>query len=378
MSRRSTVSRRRALKLGAGVFGLATGATGSASALSTDLPTDVVRVNVGYTDDGALSAITSSASEVIYEFAFGAATVTLPEAAVGTLRATPGVEYVERDGRMEAIAQSLPWGVDRVDAEVAHDGGQTGNGADVAVIDTGIDGTHSDLSANLGDGRAFVLGISSPLWQDDNGHGTHVAGIADGVDNTEGVVGVSTEATLHAVKVLTAAGSGRTSDVAMGIQYTADQGWDVGNMSLGGSASSLLKDACEYAYSNGVLLVAAAGNSGSCSDCVGYPAAYDECVAVSATNRDDGLASFSSTGPEVEIAAPGANVESTYLGGTYQTLSGTSMASPHVAGAAGQLVANGYSNEEARSRLNSTAEDVGLPSNEQGNGLLDVPAALGL
>lgn len=360
------------------MVGLAAGATGSASALSTGLPTDVVRVNVGYADEGALSAITSLASEVVYEFDFGAATVNLPEAAIETLRARPDVEYVERDGRMEAIAQSLPWGVDRVDAEVAHEGGETGSGADVAIIDTGIDRTHPDLSANLGSGRGFLLGIGTPLWQDDNGHGTHVAGTADGVDNAEGVVGVSTEATLHAVKVLTAGGYGRNSDVAKGVEYVGQQGWDVGNMSLGGDSSQLLEDACAYAHDNGVLLVAAAGNAGSCSDCVGYPAAYDSCVAVSATNEGDGLASFSSTGPEVEIAAPGANVQSTYVGGTYQTLSGTSMASPHVAGAAGQLVANGYTNEEARSRLNSTAEDVGLSANEQGNGLLDVPAALGL
>ena len=378
MSRRSTVSRRGALKLGGAVAGLAAGAAGSASALSTGLPTDVVRVNVGYTDESALSAITSLASEVIYEFEFGAATVSLPEAAIGTLRSRDDVDYVERDGRIRAIAQSLPWGIDRIDAEVAHSGGEIGSGADVAIIDTGIDGTHPDLSANLGAGRSFVLGIASRLWQDDNGHGTHVAGIADSVDNSQGVVGVSTEATLHAVKVLTGAGYGRNSDVAKGVEYVGQQGWDVGNMSLGGESSQLLRDACEYARSNGVLIVAAAGNSGSCSDCVGYPAAYDACLAVSATNRDDGLASFSSTGPEVELAAPGANVNSTYLGGTYQSLSGTSMASPHVAGAAGQLAADGCTNEEARNRLTSTAEDLGLAANEQGNGLLDVPAALGL
>jgi subtilisin len=99
-------------------------------------------------------------------------------------------------------------------------------------------------------------------------------------------------------------------------------------------------------------------------------------IAVSSTTRNDGLSSFSSTGSKVDLAAPGSGIYSTYTGGGYETLSGTSMACPHVAGAAGQLMANGYSNTEARDQMNSTAEDIGLPSNEQGNGLLDVEAAV--
>lgn len=180
------------------------------------------------------------------------------------------------------------------------------------------------------------------------------------------------------MKVLTATGSGTTSDVAKGIEYTADQGWDVGSLSLGGGDSDTLREAVEYAASKGVLLVAAAGNDGPCTDCVGYPAAYDECIAVSSTNRSDELSEFSSTGPEVELAAPGSDVSSTYLGGTYSTLSGTSMTCPHVSGAGAQLVANGHTADEARRQLKRSAEDVGLSSNESGAGLLDVAAALGL
>ena len=219
-------------------------------------------------------------------------------------------------------------------------------------------------------------GTTSLDGDDDNGHGTHCAGIADAVDNSEGVVGVSTTATLHPVKVLSATGTGLTSDVAKGIEYTADQGWDVGSLSLGGGDSRTLAEACRYAYSKNVVLVAAAGNDGPCSDCVSYPAAYSECMAVSATSKDDSLAGFSSAGPEVELAAPGDEIYSTYLGG-YETLSGTSMACPHVSGAAAQVVADGTTdNDTVRSELKDAAEDIGLSSDEAGAGLLDVAAVL--
>ncbi|WP_254537156.1 S8 family peptidase [Halomarina litorea] len=321
--------------------------------------------------------------------------------AVEQLRRRRDVRYVEEDGTMHAIhgdagargprnggggdvgttaAQTLGWGVDRVDAEVAHANGATGASADVAVLDTGIDSDHPDLQGNLGAGKAFVKarGKYAEKWDDDNDHGTHCAGIADGIDNGEGVVGVSTAATLHAVKVLDKRGSGSFSDIAAGVQYVADQGWDVGSMSLGASSGSqTLKDACQYAVDRGVFLVAAAGNSGPCSDCVGYPAKYSTVVAVSSTAPGDSLSGFSSTGPEVELAAPGTDIYSTVPGG-YDTFSGTSMACPHVAGAAGLLMANGDSNTTARSQLGSTAEDIGLSANESGAGLLDVAAALGL
>jgi subtilisin len=338
---------------------------------------------VGITGYRAAEAARDRAASVGRTIRFGdlgqAVAGRFSDEAVERLRQRDDVRYVEDDGRMHAIGQRLPWGVDRVDADVLHDDGETGNGADVAIIDSGIDDDHPDLRGNLGAGTAYVdcsgADCGEP-WSDDHDHGTHCAGIADAVDNSDGVVGVSTEATLHAVKVLDDAGSGSFSDVAAGIEYVADQGWDVGSLSLGASSGSqTVKDACSYAYDNGVLLVAAAGNDGPCRDCVGYPAAYEECIAVSATDDDDDLVWYSSTGPEVELAAPGGDIYSTVIGG-YDTFSGTSMACPHVAGAGGHLMANGYSNTDARDRLEATAEDVGLSGNEQGAGLVDAEAAV--
>ncbi|MFW6017812.1 MAG: S8 family serine peptidase [Halapricum sp.] len=374
------ISRRRVLResiaAGAGALALS-GGVGSASASSDG------EYNVG-TDSPAAEEATERAAENIkraFDWGDGQRTFTgrFSEKAAQSLEKRPDVRYVEENGEMHALDQTLPWGVDRVDADVLHDEGETGDGADIAIIDTGIDDDHPDLQANVGAGKAFVECEGSNCnhpWSDDDDHGTHCAGIADAVDNSEGVVGVSTEATLHAVKVLDKNGSGSFSDVAAGIEYVADQGWDVGSLSLGASSGSqTVKDACQYAYDRGVLLVGSAGNDGPCSDCVGYPAAYEEVIAVTSTDSDDSLSNFSSTGPEVELAAPGGRIYSTVIDG-YDTFSGTSMSCPHVSGAGGQLMANGYTNTEARQQLRDRAEDIGLGDNEQGYGLLDAEAAV--
>ncbi|MCU4716641.1 S8 family serine peptidase [Halapricum hydrolyticum] len=374
ISRREVL--RESIAAGAGAFALGAG-VGSASASPDG------EYNVGTESPAAEEATERAAENVqrVFDWGDGQRTFTgrFSEKAAENLAKRPDVRYVEENGEMHALGQTLSWGINRVDADVLHDNGETGNGADVAIIDTGIDDDHPDLEANVGAGKAFV-DCKGPncnySWSDDDDHGTHCAGIADAVNNSEGVVGVSMEATLHAVKVLDKNGSGSFSDVAAGIEYVADQGWDVGSMSLGASSGSqTVKDACQYAYGKGVLLVGSAGNDGPCSDCVGYPAAYEEVVAVSSTDQDDSLSNFSSTGPEVELAAPGGSIYSTVIGG-YDTFSGTSMSCPHVSGAGGQLMANGYTNTEARQRLQDTAEDLGLSVSEQGAGLLDAEAAV--
>jgi len=294
------------------------------------------------------------------------------------------VAYVEPNETYSTFEQTLPWGVDRVDADVAHERG-LGSGKSIAIIDTGIDSNHPDLKVTTGvafgtrcqgDGT-----ICRKRWDDDNGHGTHCAGIARALDNTAGVVGTSTSGPLYAVKVLKENGSGKWGAIADGINWTANNNVKVGSLSLGGSSYSFtLQWACEDAYNRGVLLVAAAGND---SGTVSYPARFGSVVAVSATTQDDGLASFSNRGSRIELAAPGVRVRSTLPGGGYGEKSGTSMACPHVAGAASQVLAHvdtATNNRKARSRLRSTAEDLGADGkdNEFGYGLVDVASALGL
>ena len=371
------LSRRNVLKYTSGAVG-SVALTGLASGSTDDDATSVY--NVGFETQGARRAAINAASSVVREFnSIPAVTIEIPDAAAENLATGAGIRYVEENGTMEAL-DFYPWGINRIGADVAHNNGYTGSGAHVAVIDTGIESDHPDLEANLGYGGYAVACSGSGCnygWDDDNGHGTHCAGTVGAALNGFGVAGVAPDVTLHAVKVLDANGSGSYSNIAAGIEWTADQGWDVGSLSLGGGYSSVVHDACTYAYNNGVLLSAAAGNSG-CYGCVGYPAALDECIAVSATDQNDNLASFSSYGPEIELAAPGVDVWSTYIGGGYDQLNGTSMACPHVSGAAAQLMSLGYSNTWTRSRLQNTAEDLGHPSYVQGHGLVNVRRALGL
>jgi len=386
-----SLDRRELLFTTAGTFG-ALGFAGNASA------GDLVEVNVGVRNDAGRSAARRAAAEVKREFAFDALTIRAAPRAVANLENNPNVRYVEENGTMEAFEQTTPYGIDITEADVAIDDGNTGAGVHVAVIDTGIDAQHETLQANLGDGYATTdaacttncsggpgggggNGIDECLaeWDDDNDHGTHCAGIAAAADDGTGVLGVAPEATLHAVKVLACDGSGSFDDIAAGIEWSADQGHDVQSMSLGADTdSSVVADALGYAADRGVVMVAAAGNSGPCTDCVGFPARDDRVIAVSATDESDALADFSSTGPEVEIAAPGVNTLSTVPRDDYAEFSGTSMAFPHVAGAAAQVIADGTTARDAvRTALLDAADDVGLADNEQGAGRLNVADAVG-
>ncbi len=391
MTEDHTPSRRSVLKATGGAFAAAVGTSGLAAAA----PDSRVEVNVGFSPGGDLGAAKSAADSVVRELSnLDVVTVRLPKRAATALQQRADVDFVEENGRMHAFAQTLPWGIERVNADDAHACGYTGAGADIAIIDTGIDDDHPDDEHRLGSGAAFVncgtggtfgncafSGNSNACnqpWSDDNDHGTHCAGIAAavGVSDTDGVIGVAPGATLHAVKVLDCVGRGTFSDIAAGIDHVATRGWDVGSMSFGASSSSSTIDrAITNATSAGVTLVAAAGNSGPCTSCVAYPARHPDVVAVSASNTNNDLASFSSQGPNVDIMAPGVDIFSTVPAG-YDTFSGTSMACPHVAGAAAILAAHGLSRSTIVARLLSTARGVGLPPEEQGAGLLDVKAAV--
>ncbi|WP_281246397.1 S8 family peptidase [Desulfoscipio geothermicus] len=195
-----------------------------------------------------------------------------------------------------APAQQIPWGVNRIDAELAWPQ-NTGQGVKVAVLDTGIDLSHPDLLANIKGGYNAIKPNKSPA--DDNGHGTHVAGIIAAVNDNIGVVGVAPQAELYAVKVLSANGSGYLSDIIEGLEWCITNNMQVINMSLGTSSEvQSFHDAVIKVYNAGIVMVAAAGNSGPGDNTVEYPAKYEEVIAVSATSDNDAIASFSSRGPD--------------------------------------------------------------------------------
>jgi len=305
---------------------------------------------------------------------------TLSDQAIEQLRSRVDVEYVEEDVVLYAAAQAAPWGVDRIDADLVWPTGNTGQGVKVAILDTGIDYDHPDLA--VAGGVNFVGSIrdgsTNPTdWNDNHGHGTHCAGIVAARNNAMGVVGVAPDASLWGVKILNDNGSGYTSDIIQGLDWCVSNGIRVASMSITGPSTASFQSACDRAYAAGVLLVAAAGNSGGT---VGYPAAYASVLAVSATDSQDRRAYFSSNGPQIELGAPGVSIPSTYKGGGYAYMSGTSMACPHVVGAAALVWASGFGSAAAvRERLTSTAEDL-EPSGFDtsfGYGLVDAQRAAG-
>ena len=283
--------------------------------------------------------------------------------------------------------QRSPWGVERIGAREFHSKGETGDGASVAVLDSGVDPDHETLEVAEGKAFAECTGPNCDVeWADETGHGTHVAGTVGARDNGTGVVGVTPTVDLCAIKVLAADGSGYDSDIAAAIEWCADSDVDVVNLSLGGSdTAQVLEDALAYAYERELLVVAAAGNDGSVGG-IDYPAGYDECIAVGATDDRDEVPSWSARGDGIELVAPGEDILSTAPGDEYAYKSGTSMATPHVAAIAAQLMSQGIPHVEdledfdnpggVRAILRDTAEDIGFDDDEQGYGLLNAFDAL--
>lgn len=322
--------------------------------------------------DSEIGALSEEEIDITYEFKeIPVVSAEMSEEEYAALLEDPSISYIEEDIEVTTMAQAIPWGISQISAPEAQIAGFTGEGVNVAVLDTGIE-DHPDL--NVQGGVSFVQG--EPDYQDGNGHGTHVAGTIAALDNDEGVIGVAPNADLYAVKVLGANGSGSVSSIAQGLEWAGENGMDIANLSLGSSApSATLEQAVDEATANGVLVVAASGNSGASS--IGYPARYDNAMAVGATDQSDGLASFSQYGDGLDIVAPGVGIDSTYPGSSYDSLSGTSMATPHVAGAAALVKEKNplWSNEQIRAHLNETATDLG-DMYRFGNGLLNAHAAV--
>ncbi|THE63332.1 peptidase S8 [Salinadaptatus halalkaliphilus] len=392
-------SNRRSVLKAAGLFGAFFGSSGVASAsedaddqsTATEL---LVGVSASVPDTEAVVARALSDGDVVHtNETLHYATIELPEntpdeAKAQILDALEGIddiEYVEENATLESFETpndpyySQQYAPQQVDCDGAWD--RTWGDSDVvlSIVDQGVQYDHENIAENMDDriGAVFAGRGSDPYpVNSSETHGTIVGGIAGaGTNNGTGQAGVSNCSMLSA-RALNANGAGSLADIADAIQWSADQGADVINLSLGSASSwRTLANACSYAYSQDCLLVAAAGNEGGR---VSYPAAYNSVVAVSAITSNDRLASYSNRGPEIDLTAPGSGVLSTTLYDNYTYATGTSMAAPVVAGVAG-LVRSRFpdlSSEELREHLQETATDIGLSSYAQGHGRVDAGAAV--
>jgi subtilisin family serine protease len=305
---------------------------------------------------GAAKGIAASFGVTVdrtYSYALKGFAAKLPPQALAGISNNPLVDYVEPDIILHASGkpenppgkpdkppkpppsdEEIPWGVDRIDAE--KNIGPKGLAVTVAVLDTGIDTDHPELAANYKGGYDFVNSDGSP--EDDAGHGTHVSGIIAADDNESGIVGVAPDAGIVAVKVLDSAGSGAISWIIAGIDWVIanKDGYsiEVANMSFGGyGTSDALHTAIQNLYNAGVTIAVSAGNSRMDASYF-IPAAYPEVLCTTALTKNGKFASYSNYGSVVDLIAPGSDVKSTYLGGGFAIMSGTSMAAPHVAGSA--------------------------------------------
>ncbi len=307
-----------------------------------------------------------------------AAPVSLQQVPLPTLEAVreglPAFRLRPMGAKGEAGSQEeeAQWGVRRLNAPAAW-GANQGDGVKVAVVDTGVAPDHPDLKARVA-GGFNALDKDKP-FADDHGHGTHVSGIIAAELDGKGVVGVAPKALIYGVKVLTKEGSGSAWGIISGINWCVENKMQVINMSLGSSQSlGYLNEAVQNAIRAGVTVVAAAGND---SGAVNYPAAYPGVIAVSALDKDDAIAKFSSRGEQVAFIAPGVKVPSTvpyfHDASGYKSYSGTSMACPHVAGLAALAVGRGAQGPAAvKEALGAAAERLpNLSDPEQGAGVID-------
>lgn len=304
---------------------------------------------------------------------------------VAAYKARPEVEYAEpnfiyysmktpNDPRYGSL-----WGMAKIKAPVAWDETTGTKSVLVADIDTGIDENHEDLKANLVESKSFTSCAPSG---DQNGHGTHTAGTIGAVgNNSKGVVGVNWQVGILAFKVGCTGRDMSTTNISRAINEAAQRNAKVINMSLGGSgASSTMQQAITNAVNSGTVVVASAGNDGPGTADGLFPGAFPNVISVAATTSSDGRASFSSTGNTVDVAAPGLGILSTWKGGSYNTISGTSMAAPHVTGLVGLMFSKNpnMTPTEVKSIIEQTADDLGRSGKdtEFGYGRINAQKAL--
>ena len=320
---------------------------------------------------------------------------------IDDLSLNPEIEYIAQDLPIKTTQQITPWGIEKIGTLPVQAAGKNGSGINIAILDTGIDTDHPDLSYVFGfDFSDLLMDDADP--EDFSGHGTHIAGTIAAQNNDIGVFGIAPGANLYILKVFTDAGEGRYSSAVEAIEWCLGtyndeiEGNEIHIISMSWGSEVNLGDPgiepwINQAYNLGIILVGSAGNDGNSTgtgDNIIYPARYENVIAVSATNEEDQRPSFSSTGPPVELAAPGSNIVSTFIDG-YATLAGTSMSCAHVTGSIALLLnsevpANYDTNTnekwdpaEIRNILHDTADDIGQEGKDQqfGYGLVNINQA---
>ncbi|WLD91598.1 S8 family peptidase [Alkalihalobacillus sp. AL-G] len=292
--------------------------------------------------------------------------------------AEPNYIYLQNAITNDRLYQQYQWNLPAIQTEDGWNISRGNENVVIAVIDTGVDMKHPDLMGRLTDGYNVLT--DSPTPNDDNGHGTHVAGIiASETNNGLGVAGMTWYNLIMPIKAMNAEGYGTSFNVAKGIRWATDHGADIINMSLGNyKASQAMKEAVDYANNKNVILVAATGNENT--NQTSYPAGFEGVLGVAAVNQNLNRASFSNYGNYVDVAAPGVDIASTYLDGQYAALSGTSMATPHVSALAGLIrsLNPDLKNTEVLDIIKETTEDVGRPGKDvfTGSGVINIAEAL--
>lgn len=321
---------------------------------------------------------------------FNGVSVTVPKGLYSSIVNHPLVKNVELNQKEYALCTQdlLDWGVDQIEAEqvwsgnedgkdVIFSGQYTGEGIKVAIIDSGIDYTHPDLNDNC-KGGYNILDDNETAPMDIIGHGTYSAGIIAAEDNDEGIIGVAPEAELYAVKVVYDNGTIKEDNVAAGIEWAIDNSMDVISISLGYHGyNDAITAACNAAYTSGIVVVAASGNTGFSH--VMFPAFLDSVIAVGATDSDNDLWGLSCYGDDLELVAPGVDIYTTSLNGGYVYKDGTSLACPHVSGTIALMLSKDSSltPTQVREALQDTTLDLNTSGWDQytGYGLVQADEA---
>lgn len=307
---------------------------------------------------------------------------SLTEQEVTKLRFFEPSLSIQQNKHYSIAVDSVPPGITKIKSQPSNTNPYTGKNVKVAIMDSGIDTEHRDLRVKDGF-CSLVPDCSTGIpYDDNNGHGTHVAGVIAALANDTGIVGIAPNVDLYSIKVLNDLGTGTTGSIVRGIEWAIQQQVDIINLSITSTTDDpLIKKALQAAYDKGILLVGAAGNQGSKSaDTVTFPGKYDTVIAVSAVNADLTRFSSSSLGPQVEISAPGVNIFSTYpsewdfIDGKqdgYTLLSGTSMATPHVTGVLALLKERfpTMTHVEIRNLLGGLSKDLGNPGRDSTYGI---------